>query len=280
MEYAFYDGNFLPLCEVKIGVNDRSFFFGDGVYDAMVGAGDVIYMEEEHLSRFEKSRSQLSLKIPYNKQQIGAILRTLMKKAGDKLSFLYVQASRYGRERKHSPDFSSSAHFFAYAKPMVLPNDKEMLSLVTVEDTRYSLCHIKTINLLPNVLASGYAEERGADEAVFVKDGIVRECSHSNISLLCKGVLLTHPLDCHILPGIMRGALLREAQKSGIPIEEREYTIRDILSAEGVFITSTTRRVALAKSLDGHPLSSPSNEALSLQARVNMDFYEKMSKFY
>jgi D-alanine transaminase len=150
--------------------------------------------------------------------------------------------------------------------------------LVTVEDTRYALCHIKTVNLLPNVLASTYAEEVGADEAIFVKDGVVRECSHSNIAILSGGVLLTHPLDCHILPGIMRGALLEMAKRMGIVVEERAFSSDALFRAEGVFVTSTTRRVALANSIDGIELAPPSSLAKQLHFLFNRDFFEYMGK--
>ncbi len=276
MDFAFYDGNILPLCEVKFGFRDRSVFFGDGVYDAMIGNQKGIYMLKEHLERFQKNLSLLSLTLPYGEDEIIEILNTLLAKTGEGDRFLYIQASRDREERRHSAYGFQNAHFFAYAKSFELPDENKGLSLVCVEDNRYALCHIKTVNLLPNVLASTYAEQMGADEAVFIKDGIVRECSHSNISILQNGALITHPLDCHILPGIMRGALIEGARKLGITVEERYYTKEDIFLADGVFITSTTRRVAMANMLDGIALPPPKKQALALHSLVNSDFFEKM----
>ena len=278
MDYAFYDGKMLPLCEVKIATDDRAFFFGDGVYDAMVGNGKMIYMEKEHLERFEKNLSALSLSLPYSDKEIHDILSVLMDRTGVGNLFLYIQASRARNERKHSSHGYHKAHFFAYAKIFDLPDENERLSLVSVEDTRYELCHIKTLNLLPNTIAASYAEQMGADEAVFVRDGIVRECSHSNISILKDGKLITHPLDCHILPGIMRSVLIGCASEMGISVEERHYTIEDIYRCDGVFISSTTIRCALACELNGVALPLPKQQALELHSLVNMDFNVKMTK--
>ena len=278
MDYAFYDGKMLPLCEVKIATDDRAFFFGDGVYDAMVGCGRTIYMEKEHLERFRKNLCALFLTVPYSDKEIHDILSALMEMAGVENLFLYIQASRARNERQHSSYGYHKAHFFAYAKSFDLPDENKRLSLVSVEDTRYELCHIKTLNLLPNTIAASYAEQMGADEAVFVRDGIVRECSHSNISILKDGKLITHPLDCHILPGIMRSVLVGCAGKMGIPLEERHYTKEEIYSCDGVFITSTTRRCALAYALDGVTLPLPTAKALALHSLVNMEFFGKIGK--
>ncbi|MBR2611879.1 MAG: aminotransferase class IV [Clostridia bacterium] len=276
MDFAFYDGNMMPLSDIRIATDDRAFFFGDGVYDAMVGNGKSIFMEKEHLERFRNNLSALSLSLPYSDKEIHDILSVLMEKTGTGYLFLYVQASRAREERKHSSHGIYSAHFFAYAKRFALPDADEMLSLVSVEDMRYELCHIKTLNLLPNTIAATYAEQMGADEAVFVRNGIVRECSHSNISVLKDGTLITHPLDCHVLPGIMRKALIRCATEMGIAVEERCYTKEEVFCSDGVFITSTTRRCALACALDGVALPLPKEDALALHSMVNREFFEKM----
>ena len=278
MDFAFYDGCILPLTEVRLAIDDRAYFFGDGVYEAMVGNQSEIYLLRKHLERFYKSLSALSLVVDYTEEEISKILGMLIEKTGGQTCFLYMQASRRKSERSHPIGDAHKTHFFAYAKSFCLPDENRRLSLVTTEDKRYEFCHIKTVNLLPNVLASSYAEERGADEAVFVKEGIVRECSHSNISILVDGVLKTHPLDCHILPGIMREALLFEARKMGIPIEESPFTVDEMLRAEGVFITSTTRRSSLAREVDGQLLPEPSARALSLHGAVNATFYRAMQK--
>ena len=278
MDYAFLNGNFLPLSDVSIGICDRSFFFGDGVYDAMVGKMGKIYMLREHLARFRKNLSALSLEVNYTDEELCDILCRLSEKVGEGEQFFYIQANRCREGRIHSAYGCHTANLFAYVRHFTLPDCNRFLSLVTVEDTRYALCHIKTVNLLPNVLASTYAEEMGADEAIFVKDGVVRECSHSNIAILSGGVLLTHPLDCHILPGIMRGALLEMARRMGIVVEERAFSSDALFRAEGVFVTSTTRRVALANSIDGIELAPPSSLAKQLHFLFNRDFFEYMEK--
>ena len=196
----------------------------------------------------------------------------------DGYAFLYLQAARQRAERVHSANGFSRAALFAYAKAMPLPDCERPLSLVTYPDARYGLCHIKSVNLLPNVLAASHAEKKGADEAIFVDGNTVRECSHSNISILAGDTLITHPLDRHILPGIMRGELIRHARLLGLRVLENAFTVSEAMASDGVFVTSTTKRCALADKIDSLPLKTPSETAKMLWKSVNCAFFSSMEK--
>ena len=143
--------------------------------------------------------------------------------------------------------------------PATLPNPKRRLALVSYPDKRYEYCHIKTLNLLPAVLASSYAEGMGADEAVFYRKSVVTECAHSNISILKSGVLITHPTDTHILPGITRAKMIDICKEMGVKVEERAFARGDLLRSDAVLVTSSSKLCLMASSVDGASLQSRKN---------------------
>ena len=278
MDFAYYNGDYLPLADHRFPITDRAAFFGDGVYDAMLGKKNTIHLEKEHLDRFIGNLDALRLSVSESREEISQILHLLQSRIENEYAFLYLQASRIRAERVHSSYGYEKANLFAYAKALSLPDCEKRISLVSYPDERYGLCHIKTVNLLPNVLAASYAEQKGADEAVFVDGDIVRECSHSNISIVVGSTLITHPLDRHILPGIMRAQLLCEAEAVGMEILLQPFTLSQMFAADGVLVTSTTKRCVLASMLDSFPLKPPSREAKMLWERVNSSFFSSMEK--
>ena len=112
--------------------------------------------------------------------------------------------------------------------------------LISIPDTRFYHCNIKTLNLIPNVMAAQQASEAGCNETVFVRDGCVTECSHSNISMVKDGVFITHPLDNLILPGTERKHIIRWCVELGIPVEERAFTLEELYTADEILVTSTS----------------------------------------
>ena len=145
--------------------------------------------------------------------------------------------------------------------------------LVSVPDTRYQHCHIKTLNLIPSVLAAQKAAQHGCDEAVFHRDGIVTECAHSNIHILKDGVFRTHPADCHILPGIARMNLIRACKQRNIPVDETPFTLQELLDADEVIISSSGTFCMAADEIDGRPVGGRAPELLrQLQDDLVADF--------
>ena len=112
--------------------------------------------------------------------------------------------------------------------------------LISIPDTRFYHCNIKTLNLIPNVMAAQQASEAGCNETVFVRDGYVTECSHSNISMLKYCVFITHPLDNLILPGTERKHFIRWCGELGIPVKERAFTLEELYTADEILVTSTS----------------------------------------
>jgi D-alanine transaminase len=140
----------------------------------------------------------------------------------------------------------------------------QKLKLITYEDERYLYCNIKTLNLLPNVLASQKAAEAGCNEAVFHRGDIVTECAHSNISILKGGVLRTAPLTKYILPGTVRKQMLELARENDIPIDETAFTLSELLNADEVIVTSTTLMIHGTESIDGKAVGGKDAATLGL----------------
>ena len=193
--------------------------------------------------------------LAYGKNELSYLLHKTVEESRIPEFFLYFQASGYLDERLHAPRSNQKSNLLITVKPYSLPNEKTELSLVTFSDTRQSFCNIKTLNLLGSVMASEYAHDSGADEAVFVLGETVTECSRSNIFIVSGGKLITHPENEKILPGITRRELLLSAKKHGIPTEERRFSLSELIDADDVLVTSTSKLALRAKWLDGVEIS-------------------------
>ena len=272
MDFAYYNGRFAEYGEITVPLSDRALFFGDGVYDAMVGRGEKIFLIDEHIERLYKNAKRLGISPPLSREELCRILVEVILRSGLSAYFLYVQFSRDKSRRTHSAA-GAKTNLLITATDWSLPSPEKKLSLITVRDLRYEYCDIKTVNLLPAVLASTKAEEAGADEAVFHRGEIVTECAHSNISILKNGTLITHPESSHILPGITRRHLIDCAHSLGIPVCERAFTLEELFSADEVIVSSTTKLLLSAESIDGKTVGGGDGKRFAvLQAAVCEEF--------
>ena len=251
MEYGYYNGRFDELKNINIPLTDRSIFFGDGVYDAAIGRNGRIHLEDEHLSRFIKNAELIDIDLDYSMAELKRLTREVVKRSGEECFFLYYHISRASDTRRHAYRNGEGSNLLITAKPVEMPNPKKKLKLVTYEDKRYRYCNIKTLNLLPSVLASGYAAALGADEAVFHRNNTVTECAHSNISIIKGGMLCTHPTDEYILAGTARARLLEKCTEMKIPISLRPFTLDMLYTADEVLVTSSSKLCQLAESTNG-----------------------------
>ena len=263
MDFAYYNGHFGKYEDIAVPLSDRAIFFGDGVYDAMIGARGRIFLLNEHIERLYKNAERLGIVPPVSREELCRILSEVALRSGLREYFLYAQISRGKARRAHSA-IGAVTNLLVTATALSLPSPDRRLDLITTEDLRYGYCDIKTVNLLPAVLASSAAEEAGADEAVFCKGEIITECAHSNISILKDGRLITHPISPRILPGITRRHLIDAADRLGIPVCERAFTKAELFSADEVIVSSTTKLVLAAKSIDGRLVGGGDGETFSL----------------
>ena len=250
-KYAYYNGQFDKAERIKIPLSDRTIFFGDCVYDAAVGCYDRILWEEEHVDRLLDNAKRLSIKHKYTKHKLSQLLREMAVKSGIESYFLYFSLSRNAKKRNHSAVGCDESNLLVTIEPITVNQESKPLRLITAEDKRYGYCDIKTVNLLPAVLALTDAENKGCDEVIFHRNGIVTECAKSNISIIIQGRVKTHPKSSSILPGITRGHLLTAAESINIPCEETEFTVEEMLCADEILITSTSKLCRKVEMIDG-----------------------------
>lgn len=249
---GYYNGNFGPLEEMMVPMNDRACYFGDGVYEATLAVNGTIFGLEDHLNRFYNSAGLLKIEVPYTREELTGIFKSLLKEMDDTGIFLYWQLTRGTAMRNHIfPDASVKANLWITMKPGGCSDPNEKLKLVTTPDTRFLHCNIKTINLLPNVMASQKAEEAGCGECVFHRGDIVTECAHSNISILKDGIFITHPADHYILPGISRMHLIQECKRLNIPVDETPFTLQQMMHADEIIVSSSSKLGLAVSEIDG-----------------------------
>lgn len=270
---GYYNGVCGPLEEMTVPMNDRACYFGDGVYEAAMARNGVIFGLDEHMDRLFNSAGLLDIQIPYTKKELADILYDLLGKMDDSEIFIYWQISRGTAMRKHEfPEAGVTANLWITMKPGSCKEPDSSLKLITVEDTRFFHCNIKTLNLLPNVMASQKAVAAGCDEVVFHRGDIVTECAHSNVSILKDGVFKTHPTDHFILPGITRMHLIQECKKLLIPVDETPFTLEELFDADDIIVSSTSKLCSAACELDGKPVGGKDT---ALLRKLQESYYKR-----
>ena len=264
--YAYYNGQLGTKDSIKIPLTDRSIYFGDAIYDAAIGTFDRILWEDEHIERFLSNAARIGICHKYTKSFLSSLLREIAIKSMIENYFIYFQMSRNSIDRTHSA-IGSSTNLLITVTPYKIEENQPPLKLITEKDIRYELCDIKTTNLLPAVLASTKAEKEGFDEAVFIKNGIVTECAKSNISIIKQGRLITHPKNNHILPGITREHLLMVCKRFYIPVEEHPFSKEEMLSADEILVSGTSKLCRTVKLIDDTSVGGKSKELAYLLCR-------------
>ena len=263
--YAYYNGSFGKKDEIKIPLSDRSIFFGDAIYDVIIGSYDRLLWEEEHIDRFLGNAKRLEFNHKYTKNELSSLLREISVKSTLDCCMIYFQLSRNFPYRKHSAT-GSDTNLLIIVEPIKIEMHPKPMNLMTMSDRRYGYCDIKTTNLLPAVISATKAEALGCDEAIFIKDDIVTECTKSNISIIKHGRVITPPLSNNILPGITRSHLLRICHKEGIQLEERDITKSELFSADEILVTSTTKICKTVSIIDDTPVGGRNIEmAVTIQ---------------
>lgn len=275
---GYYNGRYGRLEDMMVPMNDRVCYFGDGVYDATCCANHVIYLVDEHIDRFFNSAALLKIQVPCTKAELKALLNEMVAKVdGDNL-FVYWQATRGTAMRNHAfPD--GPANLWIMIKPATFRDMTKRVRLTEMEDTRFLHCNIKTLNLLPSVMASQKAEERGCFETVFHRGETVTECAHSNVHILKDGALITHPTDCHILAGVARRHLILACGALGVPVEERPFTMAELMDADEVLVTSSSNFCMVASHLDDAPVGGRAPELVErLQSYLTKEFTDYIGR--
>jgi D-alanine transaminase len=254
---CYLNGELLPLADARITPLDRGFLFADGVYEVVPVHRGRPFRLRGHLERLDDSLAAIRLRNPHGTQEWAGILDRVAQAAGGRELLLYVQVTRgaeHGRNHLFPKDATPTV--FAFASPYPVPSEQVLesgLRAVKLDDIRWGRCDIKSVALLGNVLLRQEAADRGADEALLVRDGLLTEGSSSTIFLVVGGTLVTPPNDQRILPGTSRDAVLELAQ-GWLPSEICELEARVLENADEVWIASAGRGVLPVTNIDGAPV--------------------------
>jgi D-alanine transaminase len=246
-QWIWINGEIVPMSDARIGVEDRGFQFSDGVYEVIRLYNGRPFTLTPHLARLEQSCKGIQMPLPLPQEAITDAIGKIVERSGVREGMVYLQVTRGVSPRNHIYPAQPTSTALCYARelpPVPNPGEGEGVKLLSVADDRWKRCWIKSIALLADVLAKNQAVAAGADEAVFVENGVVTECSASNLFAVIGSKLVTHPVGSKVLPGITRAVLLECAAELGIEVDERPLREEEATRANELFITSTTREVS------------------------------------
>lgn len=256
MRRVYLNGAYLAPDTARVSVFDRGFVFGDGVYEVVPVYGGRAFRLPHHLARLAHSLDAVRIADPLAHADWEAMCARLIDENGGGDLSLYIEVTRGVAPRDHAfPDVAPTV--FAYATPLTAPSPAQLrdgVAALTMEDIRWRRCDIKAIALLANVLARQEAIERGAQEAILVRDGLVTEGAASNVFIVQRDRVLTPPKGAFILPGITRDLVLELARDHGLACVERAFTKEELLSADEVWLTSSTKEVLPITHVDNRPI--------------------------
>lgn len=234
--------------EVKIDIEDRGYQFGDGIYEVIRIYDGYMYMEKEHLDRLWVSAEKIRMTLPFTREELSQRLHRLAQEVGLENARVYFQVTRgTAKPRLHDFPNPKEVHsvLMADIQPASRPSAKQNIGIRAgfVEDKRWLHCDIKSISLLGNIMALDEAQQKGYDEAVLVRDGIVTEASASNLWMVKDEVLYTHPDGNLVLPGIAKIKIRELVKALGIELKEEAFTEKELLAADECFKTSSVAEI-------------------------------------
>jgi D-alanine transaminase len=269
----YYKHQFLDKSAAHISPDDRGYYFGDGVYEVFRFYNHTLYEKDAHLRRLERSASEIAINLPEPIRDIETMLEKLLEMNGIPEGTLYLQITRGEAPRSHQFPQSVPSIMMASCTEVIRPLTamQHGITAITMEDIRWLRCDIKTLNLLPNVLAKQAAVERGVDEVILHRGGTVTECCASNLMMVKNGILYTHPANNLILHGVTRAVVLRLAQSLGIEVKEQSFTLQELMEADEAFITGTTVEITPIIEIDGKQVHSGSPGPLTRKLQLEFE---------
>lgn len=263
METAYFNGIFLPKNHICISPDDRGFLFADGVYEVVRWYEGFFYDMPGHMARLSRSLKEIRLSWPGSESFPAVALELITRNNIQKRpSLVYLQVTRGAAKRSHAfpgPEVPPTVYAFARG----FHPEKEVIAaginVILRKETRWSRCDIKSISLLPNILSFQEARDLDCYECIFVRDGMITECAHSNVFFVIDGIIYTHPESENILSGITRKNILRIAREAGISVMETLVPEKKLNEVSEAFITNTSFEIAPVISInkiiigDGHP---------------------------
>lgn len=261
MSIVYLNNEFLPMEEAKISPMDRGFLFGDGIYEVIPSYDGKLVGFGPHIERMQEGMAAIGIEFDFSVEQWREVCTTLIEKNGSGNLGIYLHVSR-GTDSKRYHAFpegiAPTVFAFAFEIPEAPVADKakaKALKVSTTQDLRWDRCQIKSTSLLGNVLHYQHGYQQGANETLLYNaNHELTEASSSNAYIVKNGAVITPPLDNQILPGITRLMLLDILRNNQIPVEERIVTMDEVLDADEVWVSSSTKEVAPVVEIDGKPV--------------------------
>jgi D-alanine transaminase len=273
---VYLNGEFLPRERATLSVDDRGFIFGDGIYEVTRVVNGRLFEADRHMRRLQYGLRGIGIDPRITPDQIIDIHYRLIQENGltSGEGTVYLQITRGAAPRTHYfPPAGTAPTVFLSASPFT-PNKAQReqgATAVTYPDIRWSRCDLKTVNLLGAVLAKQHAVAAGSLEAVFIRDGVITEGSHTNVFGVIDGQLRTYPRSNYILPGITRDVVLELAVEEGINVRETPIFQQEIGRLDELFVTGTTSDVTPIVQLDGRPIGAGTPGPITRQLGAAID---------
>lgn len=268
MQTVFLNGEYMPREEATISPDDRGFLFSDGVYEVVRAYDGRLFELQRHTDRLAASLDAMKI-CGVRARELRDVCEALLERNGlaDSDALVYLQVTRGVAPRTHrfpNPPVEPTLYAYAWAFSPEHPLE-EGACAITVPDQRWARCDIKTVGLIPNCLANQAAREAAATEAIFVRDGIALEGTHTNLFAVFRGVVRTAPLTNYILAGVTRAVVLELCADAGYEVEEAPILLDDVYRANEIFIAGTTAEVTPITDLDGRAVGAGRPGEISLR---------------
>jgi D-alanine transaminase len=281
---AYVNGRYLPLAYASVNVEDRGYQFSDGVYEVCEVRGGKLVDERRHMARLAFSLSELRIAMPMPPAALSVVLHEVVRRNRVRWGIVYLQISRGVSRRDHAfPPKGTAPSIVVTARNMDLAAAEKMaengVAVISVPENRWERVDIKSVSLLPNVLAKQTAREQGAREAWFVDpSGRVTEGSSSNAWIVTRdGKVVTRQADHGILKGITRTVVLDVLAAQGLKLEERAFTLAEAHEAREAFITSASQIVLPVVQIDGKPVGNGAPGLIASALRRDFHRYAETS---
>lgn len=266
-EIAYVNGSFCDLGQATVSIEDRGFQFADGVYEVIIAYGGVPFRLEDHLERLRRSLDLIDMPIDRASVDFEALVGEGIERCGFDPTMAYVQVTRGACSRSHvyAANMQPTVVATFKAKPVITEADRAKgVRLVTIDDTRWARCEVKSIALLPNVLAKNRALRDGYDDAIFVGPcGRIREATSANVFAARDGRLITPATDESILRGVTRRYVLECARVANVPVEEAPLTVAELESADEAFLSSSVVEVLPIGEVNGQSIGGGGTGAIT-----------------
>jgi D-alanine transaminase len=256
---AHFNGELLPLDEIRISPLDRGFIFGDGVYEVVPAYGGRLLRAREHFQRLQRSMDEIKLANPHTVDQwIAEVNRLLAHHPGNQA--VYIQVTRgVPPKRDHVIPAGLVPTVFMMASPLTTPSPEMVakgVACVSAKDFRWEKCHIKSTSLLGNVLARQISADAGATETILFRNGFLTEAAASNVFVVKDGAVAAAPQDNHILLGITYELLTDLAREGKLRFDVRPVAEAEVRAADEIWLSSSTKEVLAVTTLDGKPVGA------------------------